>query len=88
VSENETRTLEVLQEDIDSAAGRTSSALGCPFAYAARRLFPGWQHVSVAYAAGGTLTSTCTTGQKAHLSSGSWTAMERRRSAAMTGAWA
>jgi hypothetical protein len=44
VTEPETRTLEVLQEDID-AGGRT--VYNCPFALAARRLFPEWASVTV-----------------------------------------
>lgn len=51
--ETETRTLEVTQEDIDQ--GQPNSARDCPFARAARRLFPGWDHVSVAYGLGGTV---------------------------------
>lgn len=49
MSEAETRVLEVIQEDIDAANGRTS-ATGCPFAQAAKRLFPGWDSVTVAFA--------------------------------------
>jgi hypothetical protein len=45
-TETETRALEVTQQDIDQ--GQPNSAQGCPFALAARRLFPGWNHVSVA----------------------------------------
>lgn len=51
MSETETRTLEVTQEDIDQ--GQPNNASRCPFALAARRLFPGWEHVSVAYGWGG-----------------------------------
>lgn len=39
-----TRTLNVTQEDISAG---THSAHGCPFALAARRLFPGWESVTV-----------------------------------------
>lgn len=46
-TETETRTLEVTQEDIDQ--GESNIATRCPFALAARRLFPGWNHASVAY---------------------------------------
>jgi hypothetical protein len=46
MTEQETRALEVRQEDIDN--GTPNSASRCPFALAARRLFPGWDHVSVA----------------------------------------
>lgn len=41
----ETRALDVLQEDIDN--GKRGSARNCPFALAARRLFPGWESVTV-----------------------------------------
>jgi hypothetical protein len=45
MTEQETRALEVLQEDIDN--GVPNSAFKCPFALAAKRLFPGWDSVSV-----------------------------------------
>jgi hypothetical protein len=44
VSETETKTLTVTQEDIDAGG---HSAQNCPFALAARRLFPGWPSVTV-----------------------------------------
>jgi len=45
MSKQETRALEVTQEDI--TAGVRASATRCPFALAARRLFPGWHSVTV-----------------------------------------
>jgi hypothetical protein len=44
VSETETKTLTVTQEDINADG---LGARDCPFALAARRLFPGWSSVTV-----------------------------------------
>jgi len=41
----ETRVLDVLQEDFDR--GVQGSATRCPFALAARRLFPEWDSITV-----------------------------------------